>query len=223
MDINDLYYDKYIKYKTKYLELKEQSGNGLIKKIFNSLKKYKSKKNVIEPKTAKELKELKEKQEQQQNELYGQEATLIKEKKEKQLYGEEALTLINDFFKPLDIIKFGDNNSSKRKSSKDDILDMYKELIVILNKIKVFNKNIENLQIIINIIVKSYKDFRNNKIIKYPNQYNNYKNIIHIILNSEKNKKISTFNSLKEVINTYLYLMIQSNLGVYDYYSKQPA
>jgi len=36
MDINDLYYDKYIKYKTKYLELKEQSGNGLIKKIFNS-------------------------------------------------------------------------------------------------------------------------------------------------------------------------------------------
>jgi hypothetical protein len=35
MDINDVYYDKYIKYKTKYLELKEQSGNGLIRKIFN--------------------------------------------------------------------------------------------------------------------------------------------------------------------------------------------
>ena len=31
MNINnqDIYYDKYIKYKTKYLELKEQSGNGL--------------------------------------------------------------------------------------------------------------------------------------------------------------------------------------------------
>ena len=37
MDMEDIYYNKYIKYKTKYLELKEQSGNGglNITKIFN--------------------------------------------------------------------------------------------------------------------------------------------------------------------------------------------
>ena len=37
MDMEDIYYNKYIKYKTKYLELKEQSGSGglNITKIFN--------------------------------------------------------------------------------------------------------------------------------------------------------------------------------------------
>ena len=38
MDINDVYYDKYIKYKTKYLELKEQSGNGRFSNMFTSNK-----------------------------------------------------------------------------------------------------------------------------------------------------------------------------------------
>ena len=30
MDMEDIYYNKYIKYKTKYLELKEQSGSGFM-------------------------------------------------------------------------------------------------------------------------------------------------------------------------------------------------
>jgi hypothetical protein len=33
MDINDKYYKKYIKYKTKYLELQQEGGDPLIKNL----------------------------------------------------------------------------------------------------------------------------------------------------------------------------------------------
>ena len=53
MNINinnqDIYYNKYIKYKTKYLELKELNGSGFITKIFNpNLDLYGSKYNYLE-------------------------------------------------------------------------------------------------------------------------------------------------------------------------------
>ena len=51
---------------------------------------------------------------------------------------------------------------------------------------------------------------------KDEQQYYNYKRQIWNLLLTEHNRRISKFVLLSRVINTYLYLMIQSNLGNYD-------
>ena len=133
---------------------------------------------------------------------------------ENKLYGEEGVRLINEFFKPFNTTIQGDKTSSIRKSSLNDINAMYSELNKILNEIKKVNTQIENLDSIINLIIKSYNDMIKKELSKDIIRYNdNYKNKIYKILDSDNNKKISNFTSLKIVINTYFYLMFHYNLG----------
>ena len=199
MNIQDINYNKYIKYKTKYLELKELSGGGM----FGWLKKTQAVTKTVAPVITVPA----------ATAAYFNNVNI-----ENKLYGEEGVRLINEFFKPFNTTIQGDKTSSIRKSSLNDINAMYSELNKILNEIKneikKVNTQIENLDSIIDLINNSHNDMITKKLSKDIIKYNdNYKNKIYEILDSHNNKKISNFTSLKIVINTYLYLMFHYNLG----------
>jgi hypothetical protein len=87
---------------------------------------------------------------------------------------------------------------------------MKNELILILNEIKKFNKEIVNIEKIITHINKCHAGAHEADWETYKIQN---KDVIHDILNSEANKKLSNFNTLKSVINTYLFLLYRFKSG----------
>jgi hypothetical protein len=203
MNIQDIHYNKYIKYKTKYLELKEQSGGmfGFLKSKSKAPVAHVAPIAYVAHVPAKEY-----------------------VNNENQHYGEKAVKLMNDFFKPFETAILGDKNSSKRKSSKEDIKVMHSQIVEILNEIKNHNKNISSdLDEIINLITNSCIDnlphdknklsSDKNKLSSDKNKLSSDQNKIHTLLN--KNKQISDFGSLKIVINTYFNLMNHCNSGNY--------
>jgi len=206
MNIQDIHYNKYIKYKTKYLELKEQSGGF---GIFNWLKS-KSKAPVAPVAPVAHVAHV-----APVAPVAHVAHVVAKEyvNNENQHYGEKAVKLMNDFFKPFNTAILGDKNSSKRKSSKKDIEIMHSQLVIILNEIKNHNKNIDSsdLDKIINLITNSCIDNSSHD----KNKLSSDQNKIHTLLNSDKNKQISNFDSLKIVINTYFNLMNHCNLEKY--------
>jgi hypothetical protein len=211
MNIQDIHYNKYIKYKTKYLELKEQSGG-----MFGFLKS-KSKAPVAPVAPIAYVAPV-------APIAYVAHVAPIayvahvpaKEyvNNENQHYGEKAVKLMKNFFIPFETAILGDKNSSKRKSSKKDIEVMHSQIVQILNEIKNHNKNIsldliKDLDTIINLIKNSCID----NLPHDKNKLSSDQNEIHTLLN--KNKKISDFGSLKIVINTYFNLMNHCNSGNY--------
>jgi hypothetical protein len=191
MDIN---YKKYLKYKLKYLELKKQSGGGASMSSNSKVKQ--------------EVDNSKVKVQHNHIQFNHTRDDDIK------LYGEIAISEIDNFYKPFDI-KLGDTKPGRR-SSFNDVTQMKNELISILNKIKIFNKNIVKIDDIITHITKCHKDAPETNWEKYTTQN---KDVIYNVLNSDGNQKISDFNTLKAVINTYLYLLYHYKLG--DYNNKQ--
>jgi hypothetical protein len=193
MDINiqEVHYQKYIKYKKKYLELKQSGGSGMMS-IFG--------KSKVQPN-----------QPNQHNQPNQPNFDILNGKQhETEVYGVDALRLLEQFFV----------NLENWKSSLNDITNMRNDLIIILNKIIIKNNNLKYFSAIIGHINNCYNSIDYNKTLYKNNSDKNqkdyeskYKHQIYVLL--DMNKEISPFISLKIAINTYLYYIFNYILGDY--------